>query len=1245
MNSLSFKYKYILLYDNQATGINTLDDFLGIEKIEGVRDSTFYNQILTNFSKRDLNEICSVPTPWLSFLDSKKGEDIFGEKLEDIRKEFEEFYSVTPKEEQKEEKEEVKNEQNKVENASESGTNENMAKLFDATISIMVNKILEGYEKLFASGFDLKRPVGILGDGVIYSLSGNELVTESYDPLARASKQVIMDKLDFIISEDRSISKIVNTVIANPDKKFYFPLKMVEYAFGREIGGTDNVNGRTNYGNISKYRKWSDYAKYEIKPNLEGILMKVCEGYLKDKEEISMEEEENVRNKLLSLVDVFLSCVVLSEGNSRNPDVVRIKIYNPYGVLNGNIATQLASKAFGDKGGERSLSQNPRVDGKFVEYVHEVNHILYNAEPLFAYKAAQALKEQGKPINRNNMLIGLQDGDKILPLGKEGISLEKSLSHLIVAGSRAGKGLQTLLILANSMISGTPIFYLDNKPDMGSLLKWLNPKAFVVNGNNITTDKEAGTDYFEMFRNPNGMVRQDTPQYVRNRFGGTYGDLGSVYYVRALILAMSIIILRVKAVELKDKLGGESGIIIVVDELNNTTKGFNAFIKKGLLKSAGTGYYNDYLNYLIDMNEWNEKIADWESNGEKGTKPKEPKKPKNKPDKAAYWFAAFYSSIQQSVTSLNSYKDATLQNTEIGYSDVFIISQRLHDPTIGTYTFAGRTKDGGAVGRIKNYESSETIAPLAMVGNVDGFVGYNFDKPKYLAQNIENSNAYGKLDQYARNFAYVPSVIDSALTKIENADIGYANSAIYYKPFLMLSDGAEDGYFLQNSLKYAESAGINPKEVIKRNEDPNREGHIDPRIGFKEYLLDNGMTEQSITSVLGKSGDIANFVVKNILKYGGTWEDFVFDLRPEWIFSVDDVVYAYENGHMRDLKERLNEFMTIFPEEFGINAKDVIPNEIDNESFDKDLFTEDKFSDTDFDFTDTNADEVIDKFDGNDTPTNGGGTSESYSEPIKQEQKQFEDADKLVFGVNPKEYKTYPMSEAGIKALMTDITDTIIANQGGDFGVETWEDKNGVLIVNGAVVKLEFPEKSLVSLPHHYQRKLRSNLYGELFDYSRFGNFYNLSEISFSNKYSLREMSVACGNTSKAIEPSVWFFKKLKGLRQIECDGKIIKRSELENEVGSSKFGFAYGKSAASVVAESCAKARKKSWGFTKSLPGRTDMSTGAKIFLGIVTGIGGLGIGAASLGVGAVRGTASVGKGLKDWFSALKDVSKGGNS
>lgn len=148
------------MYDNQATGINKLDDFLGIENIPNQRDNNFYNQVLANVLGKDINKISSMSNPWLGFLNSK-GEEIFGSQVGGIRQEFEEFYSVTPESPTEDESQEEEDDE-------KPSSNENMAKLFDATINIMVNKILEGYEKLFASGFDLKRPVGILGDGVIY---------------------------------------------------------------------------------------------------------------------------------------------------------------------------------------------------------------------------------------------------------------------------------------------------------------------------------------------------------------------------------------------------------------------------------------------------------------------------------------------------------------------------------------------------------------------------------------------------------------------------------------------------------------------------------------------------------------------------------------------------------------------------------------------------------------------------------------------------------------------------------------------------------------------------------------------------------------------------------------------------------------------------------------------------------------------------------------------------------------------
>ena len=58
------------------------------------------------------------------------------------------------------------------------------------------------------------------------------------------------------------------------------------------------------------------------------------------------------------------------------------------------------------------------------------------------------------------------------------------------------------------------LFYLDNKPDRIPV-RSLAPNGFVVNGSNITTDPENGTDYFEQFADVDSWINDDNiPSYV-----------------------------------------------------------------------------------------------------------------------------------------------------------------------------------------------------------------------------------------------------------------------------------------------------------------------------------------------------------------------------------------------------------------------------------------------------------------------------------------------------------------------------------------------------------------------------------------------------------------------------------------------------------------------------------------------------------------------------------------------------------
>lgn len=656
----------------------------------------------------------------------------------------------------------------------------------------------------------------------------------------------------------------------------------------------------------------------------------------------------------------------------------------------------------------------------------------------------------------------------------------------------------------------------------------------------------------------------------------------------------------------------------------NASEGLNNLMQfKGLSNIARTGFYNEYIEYLIALKNFPILLEEWESNGSKGTKPKEPKEPKVKPDKGAYWFSAFYKSLADSILDIQRLDKAGLRNSEVRKSDVFILSQVLHEPSADvSQLFAKRNKESNNPS--VSILSNDVLASLCMIGNTDGFIGYNAGKPNYLAQTVTTSKAYGKLDQYARNFAYVESVVGNGKKLIENGSLQYADQAVYYKPFLMFADGKENGYFVQNAFKYSKDAGIDINDLIARNEDPNRKGHLDPRVGFKEYLLDNGMTEQSIVDTLSKSATIANFVVQEILGYSGTWNDFIFDLRPEWIISIDQVVNAYKNKGLADIKVRLNEFTAVYPEEFGLDPNEVLPRDVEDENFDNDLFLEDlEYSET-FDgleeFEDISSEAVIENYDYTSQDAMANETVTSAVESLSTSE-ELEVTSKV--GV-------LPPGESGVKLLIANATEAIIEAQGGTWGIETFEDINGRLRINGAVVKMNFSQEQIANLPHHYKRRVVNNLWGELFDYRELKNFGNLMELTIINKYSLKELAVGCGASRRITDADGWFFDNYPSLRRIITESGVFTR-------GSTPEGkkISYSQNASMKVADFCTDLRQKSWGYTKEVAKRKDLGIVSKLFLGTISGLFGAGVGVAG-------GTVRTAKGIKDWFSALKDVSGG---
>lgn len=1003
--------------------------------------------------------------------------------------------------------------------------------LFRPTVRAVISDILEQYDKIFESGFQLKRPKGVLSDkGEMFYVDNGVLKKSRFDAFVRESSELIIPQMNLTVCQHRSSTDIANIIINKKDSmgtsyegRLYFPMKMVEFAYGCvkpvDIYDSKTFSQSTHAGN------WSKYKANEIQPSLEMIFREVVKLLLNNNSDTGRENEKYIKGIIESLKDTFTTCILIAEHNPQTPDIFKVKVLDPYESLDGgtNISTDIVKSAQLTEGGVNSVSQAPVVKGIYKEFTHEINHTLYNAEPIFAYKALQSYMAQGKKPGFENMLIGLRDGDKIMPVGKDGIDFTRTLLHYILAGSRSGKGLQMLNISANAIMSGYPIFYLDNKPDTSSLLKSLSSNMFAINGNNYAYNKEAGTDYFNQFsylndHSDNSIFKKYKgtliPNYVDEFYNATNQSLGGMIYLKAYLFTLAILKLRVENSEFIDELGGSKGIIVVVDEINNTIKGLESFMNKLYKSSVAGKYINALGEHRVKLARYNKDLVQWELDGGKGRKPKEPKiENLGEPTVLAVWNTTFYNKLKSSIDTMLDLSRAGLRNSESKLSNIFIIGQESFEG-IPSSKLSKVFRTQNATQNIFSATADDVfggkyLQALLSFDDVDGLVGYNDKQKGLLAQQDKRSNAYGKLDSTARNFGYIDSVLGSNLQ-----GLGYGNSNImagidlskrvnYYKPFLILPTSNPNDYFLKNTMDYISKAGLEVEDVISRNSVENDPNTIHPAVGFKEYLNMAGVTDQEIERVLNQSGEIAQRVVDKI-GYKGTWHEFIYDLRPEWMWSIQDLVDAYVNGGFTDVERRLIEFSEIHPKVVGAKKKGTELEEMGIES-DEDLEVASKDIDSRT-FFEAGA---LDKIDSSDESFELPSIAElnaetSYTNNINGDtvSSRFGDINESINSMKEAPQSniqvsnlTFDRTSSGLLNFCKYITKEISKTFMAEYGTEKVEFSAGRLLFDGTLVTMSLDQATLDCLPPLYARRAQMNLWAEFFDWNELNNYANLEEI------------------------------------------------------------------------------------------------------------------------------------------------------
>lgn len=766
-----------------------------------------------------------------------------------------------------------------------------------------ISELIKRYTGLFSSGYEVNKPDGILCNDGIIKLSGTSRVVSQDSVATHNMYQIFVKDMGFEESQVRSVSNIASAMYRayrGNGKVLYFPNKLLEIAYGlKGVKGNDQ-NSLNTYEKHASSSNWSAYVKDELEKAVKNLVKisasvfvkaMMQENGLEDYRDNSIAEE--LQAYLLYMMRCLSTCILMVDykvSKVQGETAVtsfKVRVCDPDGALGTrNYTTDILEKAFLGGVGDVPFSYDPRIESEICikEYAHEFNHNISQAMPLFAYKALQALQEQGVELAWQALILGMAEDGSILRNGTHGINIMRRLTHHICAGSRAGKGVMTLAILACAIASGKLIYYIDRKPDMASVLKYLSPDMFVINGGGYQTQYDTK---YKQFTNLDDLLAQvgHVPNCALEAFQTnlSWDELGDIVYMRAVKLVIGIIVARGEGRFSDPNFGGENGILLVVDEFKNFQDSFSNLLNRVASIIPPTTIDKD--KEALNKGSVSEAIFRKSYND------------------ANFYALSYMNSLADDMKFLSEKTDAGFNQKEVELSDIFVIGQNLSKGMCDRHEFedairnspgSSRYRSAGGFG-LKGFHLGNQSVPYSLVSfkTCDAFFGRNMDdgRSKYLAQTDPRSKARGRLDDKASNFAYMETFTEEKRNKIDTGTVAVnvelANSCTYFKPFLILNTGDPGDDCVRGVIDRCYSnGGITEEELIAENPDPSGIG-MNRAIGFEEYLKMAGVTD--IAGILAQSSKVANYVVQECLHYPGTWFELVTDLRPEWMFTIRDI--------------------------------------------------------------------------------------------------------------------------------------------------------------------------------------------------------------------------------------------------------------------------------------------------------------------------------------------------------------------
>lgn len=914
-----------------------------------------------------------------------------------------------------------------------------------SSVTTYLDDIKAVYNLLFADSFGIEQYRGVLIDGGKFltieqgsneatpiregSLTLSKFAARIYEKLN--GKVTISNKRQFDYEEIFSSHGVV-----------YFPRKILEYALGRE----STINQQSNYyKNNANSLSWEGYSSSYVFDNVEKVLYrgvycalekvlqesKSLKGNFISQEFTTTHSDYNefvrtvlgkpgVYDKVLKLLSRVVQSVKSAYILTKYPCLAgkiaaigfRICAKPSLGGLTNEVASATylfknlvavnENESFGapvDITAGRQSDTGVNASSYIFEYQYDINPMLTKAEPLFGYTIQRLNQAKGRAAGWKNILIGQSLSGKELYASKNSdIKLQNYFTHNIIAGSRSGKGVMTMNILVNALAGGKPVFYLDRKPDMASMLFGLSGGSqFIINGGLYQPDNDPDNRYPEetgpamatwrdkgrpyLEANPAiaellGINPGSSPSY--------YSVLGDYVYFRAFMFCLGLCVLRTKLKgSTKEKIrddifGGDNGIVIVVDELTGFQSNIQSIfgnINSRMVQSALK--VGDPKDVLVKRQEIEDKISVQEHKASEATKESQrvqaeaeisklQRQLESLVDEQGIYAATLYSKICESFQVLRENKVAGFKNKEFSFSDIFVLGQEL---SAKFYTSSDKGSLSPVFFTVKadnsnfytDYQGADIVRSfIEELGQEDWFLGRN---PDFDYAKKASDQAVIQCLDIDGNWEYAGAHSCKQITGV----IPDTFHHVLFKPYLVLNkhientpptDVSGDGqYVAQCANRVNDNAGgANLWDTIRRKHmkpgvtATDAEPHynsLDEGLGFMGLIGDTLKTtedgrkaiaekgiESYIIEVLGRSGAIANFVA-NAMGYD-CWQDLIFDFSPKGLFGFNDMVNAVIYPDKYTLESRLPiHAMLGLLEDSGADAGADIPS--DRMSFD-DMF-------------------------------------------------------------------------------------------------------------------------------------------------------------------------------------------------------------------------------------------------------------------------------------------------------------------